>query len=171
MTHAFDVPKIMAHLKTDDRGYPIPYFVPIVNGKPEFRYQDIFKREACLKRKLCSICGKKLFKKSYWFISGPWGLKNKTASDAPMHEDCARFSIATCPHLIYQKADRRTDIPADSPLIAEKPDIIFLIKADKYEAKKTEKHKIIFFRPVYVEDYYYAKNKLVKAKPYETILR
>lgn len=153
----------MSKLPLDSRGYPIPYFVPIVDGKPEFRYQDWKKRKACLDHSLCSVCGNRLHAKSFWFITGPFGLHNRVVSDAPMHEECARYSINVCPHLIFYKAERRSeDSPTNNPnIIAGKPNELFLIKADKYGTEVTDGHLYINFRPKYIEPYDYKDNKLV----------
>lgn len=160
MKHTFDLPPIMKHLKLDERGYPIPFFVPIVNGKPEFRYQDGKKQKLALEKKLCSICGKKLYKGSYWIITGPIGFNNCVASDPPMHEDCARFSLMACPHIAYQYADRRTEAPVDAPQLSEKPSEIILIQANKYRV--VEGKNVYRFRPVYLERYEYINGKLTK---------
>lgn len=157
------IPPLMSKLPLDSRGYPIPYFVPIVDGKPEFRYQDGQKRKACLDHGLCSVCGNKLYDKSYWVIAGPIGLRNRVTSDAPMHEDCARYSISVCPHLIYYKAERRSeDLPTNNPnLLRNKATEIFLVKADKYSTETVDGHTYIKFRPKYIEPYDYKDNKLV----------
>lgn len=157
----YPLPALMKALPMDERGYPIPYFVPIVNGKPEFRYQDSEKRDICLKRKVCSICGKKLYNKSYWFISGPLGLRNRISSDAPMHEDCARYSVNVCPHLVYAKAQCRSDPAfADPNIVRAHPDTIILIKADRYETESYYGKVYIRFRPVFTERYTYQDNRL-----------
>lgn len=162
MKSDYPIPNIMKDLTLDERGYPIPYFVPIVNGKPEFRYQDGKKRQICIDRKLCSVCGKKLYDKSYWFISGPMGLMNKVHSDAPMHEDCARYSINVCPHLILLKAERRSE-PGDDPNQSRvKPEVLFLVKADKTGLTYWQDKTYITFRPVYTEEYRYENNRLYK---------
>lgn len=168
MKNTFSIPPIMRELKIDERGYPIPFFVPIINGKPEFRFQDVHKQRRCLDEKLCSICGKKLYDKSYWFISGPLGLQNQTASDPPMHEDCARFSITVCPHLIYQNAERRTtplkegNAFRNPSQVLDKPSEIYLVKADKYNAVRFAGQRIIKFRPKYKERYAYEDGRLIR---------
>lgn len=151
----------MKNLKLDERGYPIPYFVPIVNGKPDFRYQDKKKRDACLNHKKCSVCGNPLLAASFWFISGPMGLANRTVSDAPMHEECARFSLQACPHLYFEKAERRSEDQGgpQAELIRKKPETVVLMKADKYELMADGVH--IRFRLVLFEVYRYEENKLV----------
>lgn len=158
MKLSVDIPKRMAHLKTDKRGYPIPYFTPIINGEPDFRYQDQKKQQACVSYKLCSICGEKLTKGVYWFISGPHGLANGIHSDAPMHEDCARFSINVCPHLAFFKAERRTEAGDDPNQLRTKPTELYLVKADKCEFIHGRYFK---FRSIHTERFVYKDNKLI----------
>lgn len=150
-------PKRMALLKVDERGYPIPYFTPVINGVPDFRYQDRKKQTACVEHKLCSICGKKLVRGVFWFISGPLGLANGIHSDAPMHEECARFSINVCPHLAFFKAERRSEHGDDPHQLRTKPTELFLVKADKCEFIHGKYFK---FRSIHVERFKYVDNKL-----------
>lgn len=152
-------------MKLDERGYPIPYFVPVRDGKHDFRYLDRKKQIACIEHKLCAVCGKRLLAKSFWFIAGPIGLKNKIASDPPMHEECARFSLEACPHLLHQKAERRSEPGTDPEIVndpnvcPEKPNEVLLVKADWFGPFE----RYIKFRPVYSELYHYQNNRLVKA--------
>lgn len=158
-----EIPDRMKHLRIDERGYPIPYFVPFVDGKPDFRYQDAKKQKTAMDRKLCGVCGGRLLAKQFWFISGPIGLHNKTHSDAPMHEECARFSMHVCPHLQYLKSERRSDeTMASFEQLRNKPLELFLVRADKvgYHAGTN----YIWFRPVDVERWIYENNRLVKEK-------
>ena len=156
----------MKELPLDERGYPIPYFVPIINGKPEFRYQDGKKRASCISRNLCAICGKKLYDKSYWFICGPLGFANRVHSDSAMHEDCARYSINVCPHLVYAKAQRKSEVYDNSNpnMLRYHPDTLFLVKADKFSPMDQDGHTYITFRPKYHEQYVYQNNKLTLKK-------
>lgn len=164
MNPDFKIPKLMAHLPVDGRGYPIPYFVPFVNGKPDFRYQDPKKRSACLLYKKCAICGNRLFAADFWFICGPQGLKNEVHSDAPMHEACAEFSINVCPHLLFHKAERRSvDLDNNPALVRDKPENIFLVKADKVWTINVAGHTYIKFRTVRYVKFTYENNKLVLA--------
>jgi hypothetical protein len=158
----YPIPATMEHLPLDERGYPIPYFPPIVNGKPDFRYQDAKKRDACLKYKKCSVCGNPLKAKQFWFITGPMGLVNKIVSDAPMHEECARFSINVCPHIAFHKAERRTPDGQGIPgAVREKPDSLFLIRADKINTLIEQGNTYIKFRPVFLHEHIYQYNKLI----------
>lgn len=159
MNLAIDIPKRMQHLSIDERGYPIPYFTPIVEGKPDFRYQDRKKRDACANHRLCSICGKKLVKRINWFISGPIGLMNGVHSDAPMHEECARFAIVICPHLAFFKAERRSEGGSDPHQLRGKPDHLFLVMAEQVKFDGT----YFFFKAKRYERFNYVDNKLLPA--------
>ena len=151
----------MLTLPLDERGYPIPYFVPIINGKPDFRFQDAHKKETCRKYLKCNICGKKLKDREFWFITGPLGLMNSVASDEPSHEDCARFSLRACPHLVYRKAERRTgEFEGHPSQLSHKPERIFLVRADKiYHVDPV----ITRFRAVDIYPFKYENNKLIEA--------
>ena len=135
-----EIPSFLAHLKVDGRGYPIPFFVGYIDGKPDFRLLDAKKQVICFEQKLCSVCGKKLFKDSLFFISGPQGLSNAISTDPGMHRDCAEYSMKFCPHLYFEKSERRetgevyqlAKMNTDQAVIVAKPNELFVIKADKY---------------------------------------
>ncbi len=165
MKHHFQVPPIMKELPLDERGYPIPFFVPMRGGKPEFRYQSREKQELALTRNLCSICGKKLYKGAYWTISGPIGFRNKVASDPPMHEDCARFSLTCCPHMLYPSAERRTEVTFKDIHVQKKPDYLILIKFDKFKINTSGPMWTYNYRHVYHEEYHYVDGKLTFSPP------
>jgi hypothetical protein len=166
MKFDFDIPKELAHLKLDERGYPIPYFAPIVDGKPNFRMQDERKRDECIRRHLCPICGRKLYKDYSYMISGPMGLKNCISSDAMMHRVCAEFAMRVCPHLYYHKAERKGHEKAlpNKSILEDKPDVLYLVKASKFKGKYNEiaKSQLVHFTPASVEKYVYRNNVLVK---------
>jgi hypothetical protein len=132
----FQIPKFLSHLKTDERGYPIPYFVAYLKGKPDFRLLDETKREICIHKKMCSVCGKKLVDRYFYFISGEKGKMNCISTDAAMHKECAEYSLEVCPHLLYEKAGRRNAgiefVAVPDFAIMDKPEAMYLILADKY---------------------------------------
>ena len=162
MKKSFELPERMAHLALDERGYPIPYFAMHVNGKVDFRYSDPKKKEICRKYKKCWICGGFLYSNDFWMITGPIGRRNHTVSDEPMHEECARFSLAVCPHMLFLKAERKTDLfegmPSQSPW---KPSHLYLIQADKIKYLDSVHTQ---FREKHAEEFHYIDNRLVKNK-------
>jgi hypothetical protein len=169
MAFHLEIPKELAHLKLDTRGYPIPYFVSWINGQPEFRFLDPARLEMIIERKVCHICGKKLPTDFFYFITGPVGLQNRVITDAPMHRLCAEFSLKACPHIYYQKAERRDNDPLAKSLSDHtkydpgKPSELYLIKSDKAKPFIAEGRRLLRFRPVTTERYYYEAGKLIKA--------
>lgn len=175
MALSLEIPDFLSHLKVDKRGYPIPFFItPVKEGDPDFRFIHPERIQMIVERKLCHICGKKLSKDYFYFISGPIGLKNRASSDAAMHRSCAEFSLFSCPHLFFEKASYRQNDEAGSKLAAasintfhklEKPSEIILIKADKctFVIEKNTKAPIIRYRPVSMETYIYVDGRLQKA--------
>lgn len=170
MAFKLDIPKELSHLKIDERGYPIPYFVSFINGKTEFRFIDQQRLEMIISRKVCHICGKKLLAGAFYFIAGPVGLKNRISTDAAMHRVCAEFSLRACPHLYLKKADRRDNDTLgkiisshETAIIMDKPNELYLVKCDKYTRIVEDQRPFIRYRPVSWEKYIYEDNKLVKA--------
>ena len=160
-----EIPAFLNHLKVDNRGYPIPYFVPIVEGIPNFMYMDHKKLELAIDGHLCHVCGKKLHKDYHYFISGIKGMTNQVSSDAAMHRECAEFALKVCPHMFYKKAERKAEEPSigfASPHVKEKPEELFLIKSGKYKAKFYPEfgYRLIHYKRVSSEKYIYNQNKL-----------
>ncbi len=96
-----DLPPLTERIKSlplDDRGYPIPFFVAYVDGKPEFRAADGAKYRRCIRENLCWVCGQKL-SKPFAFLIGPMCAITGTTSEPPTHLDCAEWSAKGCPFL------------------------------------------------------------------------
>lgn len=93
-----DLPARMRGLPVDHRGFPIPWFVAWVDGKPIFPAMDARKRRLAWKEKRCWVCGGKLGRVSV-FVVGPMCVVNSTSSEPPSHLECARFSARRCPFL------------------------------------------------------------------------
>lgn len=140
MKHKFEIPPFLSHLKLDPRGYPIPYFVPIENGVPNFRLIDWEKVSECVERNRCEVCGKKLYKDYSYIIQGPVGMANQVSTDGPMHRVCAEFALKVCPHLFYQKSERKEIHPGVQPhIMLDKPEQLMLVKCrTKFKWKKRD---------------------------------
>jgi len=98
----------MRLLPIDERGYPVPWFVAWIDGKPEFRAMDGRKFEAAIKKKLCWVCGQKLGV-NLCFVAGPMCGINRTSSEPPSHLECGLWSAKNCPFLSNPKMVRRED--------------------------------------------------------------
>lgn len=98
----------LSKLPVDERGYPVPFFVSWIEGKPEFRLADGKKMVRCIKEKLCWVCGEKLGKFGTFAI-GPMCAVNRISSEPPSHRECAEWSVKGCPFLSKPKMVRRED--------------------------------------------------------------
>ena len=112
------MPPSIAKLPRDERGYPCPWFISWIDGKPEFRVMDGKKLDRAVKENLCWVCGEPFTDNILAFISGPMCLVNLNSAEPPSHLDCARFSVKACPFLTMPKAQRRD---ANLPSATENP--------------------------------------------------
>lgn len=102
-----ELPDRLRHLPVNDQGYPVPYFVPYVDGKPEFRGFDGEKMRICVRHKRCWLCGEPLGKHMV-FVIGPMCAVNRVSAEPPSHRSCAQFAVQACPFLTQPKM-RRND--------------------------------------------------------------
>lgn len=106
------IPHRMTKLPLDYRGFPIPWFVAVLeNGERDFRVADAAKRQRAIAHDLCWVCGEKLgrFKA---FVIGPMCVVNRVTSEPPCHLDCAEFSAKACPFLSRPRMRRNEkDLP------------------------------------------------------------
>lgn len=108
------LPSRMQALNIDHRGYPVPWFVAWIDGKPDFRVMDGAKIPVAVKQRRCWLCGETLGK-FMTFCLGPMCAINRTISEPPSHLDCMEFSVKACPFLSMPKAKRReSNLPEES---------------------------------------------------------
>lgn len=103
-----DIPPNIAALPRDDRGYPVPYFVQWVDGKPHFPIMDTRRYKRCAELGLCWVCGKPMEGDLKAFTIGPMCIVNRTTAEPPGHIDCADWSARACPFLTKPQM-RRND--------------------------------------------------------------
>lgn len=137
-----DIPEPPARIKLlpiDERGYPVPFFVSWVDGKPEFRLADPKKLIRCLNEKLCWVCGQKLSKRAGTFVIGPMCAINRISAEPPSHLECAEYSAKSCPFITKPQMVRREDNLPDATkdpagiMIKRNPGVILLWTTDYYE--------------------------------------
>lgn len=108
-----EMPDRMRRLKVSDEGYPVPYFVPIVDGKPEFRGMDDEKLGICVRLKRCWLCGQPLGK-FMTFPIGPMCAITRTIAEPPSHHACAEYGARACPFLTQPRMRRNEkDLPEE----------------------------------------------------------
>lgn len=109
------LPLRMLDLPIDERGYPVPWFVDWIDGKPEFRAMDPSKFNRAIRDRLCWVCGGKLGI-YLTFVAGPMCGINRTSSEPPCHHECAAWSAKNCPFLVNPGQVRR---PIESHNLSE----------------------------------------------------
>lgn len=93
------MPKRIALLPKDERGYPVPSSVwHGADGKPDFRVLDPEKWLRHVRAKRCGVCGAAL-ERTMAFVGGPMSIFNRTFTDLAMHPDCAHYAMQVCPML------------------------------------------------------------------------
>lgn len=100
------LPSRMLNLPLDGRGYPVPWFVDWIDGKPEFRAMDGGKWIRAIRYHLCWVCGG-VMGKFKTFVAGPMCGINRTSSEPPNHLECAQWSARNCPFLNNPEMTRR----------------------------------------------------------------
>jgi hypothetical protein len=100
------MPDRIKHLPVDGRGFPVPWFVAIINDVPDHRVVEAPKFGPALREKRCWICGTTLGK-HLAFLLGPMCVVTRTVSEPPAHRDCAEYALQACPFLTRPYARRR----------------------------------------------------------------
>lgn len=112
------MPLSMRALPVDQRGFPVPWFVQWIEGKPEFRVMDQTKYIRAIRESLCWVCGDKLGKTKA-FVAGPMCGINRTSSEPPSHMACAIWSAKNCPFLSNPRMVRREDETVNNQKLRE----------------------------------------------------
>lgn len=133
-------PTAIKQLPRDDRGYPIPFFVATQpDGTRDLRFASGEKQVACVRGRLCWVCGKRL-RTIVAFVGGPMSLVNERFCDVACHPTCAEFSARNCPHLNRSSAKyRENDVPKDAASFSgankQHPGVVGVIYCTGYESK------------------------------------
>jgi len=139
------LPERIKRLPVDpDRGYPVPWFVEWVDGKPDFR---IMSHEKLLLivggEKRCWVCGQKLGV-HLAFVIGPMCAVNRISAEPPSHFECAVFSAKACPFLTRPRMHRREAgkpeglMDAAGTMIPRNPGVALVWVSKKYRVIDTK---------------------------------
>jgi hypothetical protein len=117
MKYRADIPPVPDRLKhlPVQGGYPVPWFVPEINGAYDFRGIDGAKFSKALRHRRCFICGDRLGK-NLAFPIGPMCAINRTISEPPSHRECAEWSARACPFLAQRQDERRLEGLPKNPI-------------------------------------------------------
>ena len=106
-----ELPDRMRSLKISDEGFPVPWFVGYVDGKPDFRTMDGEKLVIAVRHRRCWMCGSPLGK-HLTFSIGPMCAVNRNIAEPPSHLSCAEYSVRACPFLSNSRMKRNEkDLP------------------------------------------------------------
>lgn len=136
------LPRRMRSLKVDHRGYPVPYFVAWVDGKPDHRLVDPVKLSKCLRLNRCWVCGERLGTVKVFGI-GPMCVINRISAEPPSHPECMNWSAQACPFLTRPHASRRdAGLPEDvtepgGTMIKRNPGVVALWSTRHFEVIET----------------------------------
>ncbi len=144
-TYRDDLPAVPERMRERPigRGYPIPWFVPFIKGKPEFRAADQEKLVLAIKQSRCWLCGHRL-EKTFVFVIGPMCCINRVSAEPPCHVECARFSVVACPFLIGKEPERReTNMPsgtreAPGMMIRRNPGVTLLWHTTSFQLNRVQ---------------------------------
>lgn len=137
------LPVRMRGLPVDERGYPVPWFVKWIDGKPEFRTADAQKFVLAVMEKRCWICGDKLGRYQA-FVIGPMCAINRVSSEPPSHRECALYGVQACPFLARPHMRRReNDLPEErrAPggfFVERNPGVSLLWVTQDYHAEQAD---------------------------------
>lgn len=163
MRPEIEMPARIKKLRTTGDGYPIPWFVGYVDGKPDFRLIHPDRIMEALRFRLCWICGEPLGTYKA-FVVGPMCIVNHTSSEPPSHRDCGIFAAKACPFLSDPKRQRRTDnLPAGKKDPAgihldRNPGVAVVWVTKKVAAFKVDNGILFSFGPP-EEIHYFAKGR------------
>jgi hypothetical protein len=107
------IPDRMRHLPISSKGYPVPWFVAIVDGVPDFRVIGPGKIVYAHNHRKCWLCGDTLGVHKIFTI-GPMCTVNRISAEPPSHRDCAEYAVRACPFLSKPNMRRNeVDMPED----------------------------------------------------------
>jgi hypothetical protein len=143
------IPDKMRHLPIDERGFPVPKFVPWIDGKPEFRGMDGRHLKECITHKRCWLCGQPLGVHMV-FVIGPMCAVNRNTSEPPCHHSCAMYAVQACPFLTQPKMRRNEkDMPEGDVaglMIKRNPGVTVLWTTRSYKVVKDTGGAGVLFR-------------------------
>lgn len=133
-------PAQIAELPVAPNGYPVPWFVSWVHGKPEFRAADARKMMLAIRDRRCWVCGYGIAPGPVTFVLGPMCTVNRVSAEPPSHFECAKYSAEACPFLTKpQMVRRESDLPEDTvappgEFIKGNPGVTALYTTSVYQA-------------------------------------
>jgi hypothetical protein len=95
------IPRRMAALRRDHRGYPEPVILlRDSNDRAQFTVNDSSKVVRLTMERGCHVCGSPLGRRA-WFVGGPLSAYHPAGvyNDGPIHRECMEYAMEVCPYL------------------------------------------------------------------------
>jgi hypothetical protein len=103
------MPGRVARLPRDRHHRPVPWFVAVIDGQPDFRVIRPAGIQMAVRSGLCWVCGVPFGRQEdRAFVIGPMCAVNRVSAEPPSHRDCAVYSATACPFLTRPEMIRRT---------------------------------------------------------------
>jgi hypothetical protein len=115
------MPERIKRLPISSTGFPIPWFVAIIDGVADFRVVGKDRIVQAVQQKRCWVCGQPMGVHMAFPI-GPMCAINRVISEPPSHLECADYTVRACPFLSKPNMRRNEkDLPAHKVEAAGNP--------------------------------------------------
>jgi hypothetical protein len=119
---SIEVPRRMAKLPRNRKGYVVPWFVAWIDGEADFRIIRPDGVSTALRQHTCWLCGQPLGRYVAYVI-GPMCAVNRTSAEPPSHRECAIYAARACPFLANPRRHRQDAKPKPADVL-EPPGIM-----------------------------------------------
>jgi hypothetical protein len=158
------MPPRMSRRPVSDKGFPVPWFASLRDGKWDFVNLDPRNIVEAYRRQICFLCGEKLgaFK---CFVIGPMCSINRVSVEPPAHRDCAEYAVRACPFLARPNAKRNDRAhlgkPEDTPgtMVEHNPGAVLIWITKRYAPITDGRGGVLFEIGDPVEVYWYTEGR------------
>lgn len=143
------MPDRVARLDRNREGYPIPWFVAVIDGVPDFRVIRPDGIRDAIRFERCWICGQHRGRTAT-FVIGPMCAVNRVSAEPPSHRECAVYAAKACPFLARPNMRRRdTALPeaASKPggvMISRNPGVALVWVTREFAAWSPARGEVLF---------------------------
>ena len=167
------LPEKMQGLPIDERGFPVPFFVAYIDGKPDHRVADSSKMPLAIRENRCWMCGH-LMGVYKSFVIGPMCAITNTISEPPSHKLCARYACTACPFLTRPHAHRRdAGMPEGGSMpgiaIMRNPGAMCIWTTKHYDVERERGGFLFHYGPAVSTEWYAEGRPATRAEVQESI--
>lgn len=148
LVEAVPMPARIRALPVSDKGFPVPWFVQEIDGKPDFRVADTRKMYVGFTQRRCWICGQHLGRNGALLV-GPMCVINRVSAEPPSHRDCAEFAVRACPFLVNPRSRRNDkglpeEVMVNNGMVLGNPGVMALWVTRAWDVMRTGKDGVLF---------------------------